>query len=58
MAKRKSAEEKLSLYKANISWALKVMEPLHSDWKRYAQMYGRTSRSPRTRSPSTRSARS
>jgi hypothetical protein len=39
MAKRKSAEEKLSLYKANISWALKVMEPLHSDWKRYAQMY-------------------
>jgi hypothetical protein len=37
--KRKSAEDKLNLYKANISWALKVMEPQQGDWKRYAQMY-------------------
>ena len=37
--KRKSTEEKLKLYKANISWALKVMETQHSDWKRFARMY-------------------
>ena len=37
--RRKSVEEKLNLYKANISWALKVMEPQHSDWKRFAKMY-------------------
>jgi hypothetical protein len=37
--KGRSTEERLNLYKQNVSWALKVMEPLQSDWKRYAQMY-------------------
>lgn len=37
--RKKTTEEKLNLYKANISWALKVMEPQQSDWKRFAQMY-------------------
>lgn len=37
--KRKSTEEKLRLYKANVSWAQKVMEPLHRDWQGYAKLY-------------------
>jgi len=37
--RKKTEEEKLNLYKANINWAVKVMEPQHTDWKRYAKLY-------------------
>lgn len=36
---RQKEAEKLRLYQANISWALKVMEDVQSKWQRYAKMY-------------------
>jgi hypothetical protein len=37
--RKKTQDELLNLYKANISWALKAMEPMHEKWKRFAKMY-------------------